>query len=125
MKAPIRVTITGAAGQIGYSMLFRIASGEMLGPTQPIILQLLDIPQAQGALRGVAMELEDCAFPLLADVVASSDMNKVFDGTSWALLVGAAPRKPGMERKDLLGVNGKIFKPMGRVLMELAEGEME
>ncbi len=115
-KAPIRVTVTGAAGQIGYSLLFRIASGEMLGKDQPVILQLLDLPQAQKAVKGVMMELEDCAFPLLADMLASDDPNVAFKDTQAALLVGARPRGPGMERKDLLTENAKIFTVQGAAI---------
>jgi malate dehydrogenase len=115
-KAPVRVAVTGAAGQIGYSLLFRIASGEMLGKDQPVILQLLEIPQAQNALRGVVMELEDCAFPLLAGVVATDDPNVAFRDADYALLVGARPRTKGMERKDLLEANGAIFTVQGKAL---------
>ena len=120
MKAPIRVTITGAAGQIGYNMLFRIANGDMLGKEQPIILQLLDIPTAQQALRGVAMELEDCVFPMLQQVIVTDDPRVAFRDTEVALLVGARPRGKGMERKDLLEANGAIFSEQGRILNELA-----
>ena len=109
MKAPVRVAVTGAAGQIGYSLLFRIASGEMLGPDQPVILQLLEITPALNALKGVVMELDDCAFPLLAGVVQSDDANVAFKDVDIALLVGARPRSKGMERKDLLEANGAIF----------------
>lgn len=112
-KAPVRVAVTGAAGQIGYSLLFRIASGEMLGKDQPVILQLLDLPQAQKAVKGVIMELEDCAFPLLAGVSATDDPNVAFKDARIALLVGARPRGPGMERKDLLTENAKIFTVQG------------
>jgi malate dehydrogenase len=115
-KAPVRVAVTGAAGQIGYSLLFRIASGEMLGKDQPVILQLLEVPQAQNALRGVVMEIEDCAFPLLAGVVATDDPNLAFRDADYALLVGARPRTKGMERKDLLEANGAIFTVQGRAL---------
>ena len=115
-KTPVRVTVTGAAGQIGYSLLFRIASGEMLGKDQPVILQLLDLPQAQKAVQGVIMELEDCAFPLLAGVVATDDPNVAFKDTQIALLVGARPRGPGMERKDLLTENAKIFTVQGAAI---------
>jgi malate dehydrogenase len=115
-KKPVHVAVTGAAGQIGYAILFRIASGQMLGPDQPVVLRLLEIEPALKALDGVAMELDDCAFPLLADVVATSDARKAFEGVSWALLVGAFPRKEGMERRDLLETNGKIFKPQGQAL---------
>src|SRR5450432_3101152 len=101
-KTPKHVTVTGAAGQIGYALLFRIASGQLLGPDQPVVLRLLDVEPAMKALNGVVMELDDCAFPLLADVVATSDLKTAFTSTSWALLVGAMPRKQGMERHDLL-----------------------
>ncbi len=111
MKDPVRVAVTGAAGQIGYALLFRIASGQMLGDDQPVILQLLEIPQAFGALEGVCMELHDCAFPLLADVVGTDDAGRAFEGANFALLVGAMPRKEGMERADLLSANGAIFTP--------------
>lgn len=120
MKAPIRVAITGAAGQIGYYMLFRIASGEMLGREQPIILQLLDIPQAQQMLRGVAMELEDCVFPMLQQVITTDDQRVAFRDAEVAMLVGARPRGKGMERKDLLQANGAIFSEQGRILNEVA-----
>ncbi|MEX0698332.1 MAG: malate dehydrogenase [Acidimicrobiia bacterium] len=113
---PKRVTVTGAAGQIGYSLVFRIASGEMLGPDQPVILQLLEIPQALKSLEGVAMELEDCAFPLLAGIVPTVDAEEAFAETDFALLVGAMPRKAGMERSDLLSANGAIFTAQGRAL---------
>ena len=122
-KAPIRVTVTGAAGQIGYSLLFRIASGEMLGKDQPVILQLLDLPQAQKAVKGVMMELEDCAFPLLADMIASDDPNVAFKDTQAALLVGARPRGPGMERKDLLTENAKIFTVQGAAIGQHAAAD--
>jgi malate dehydrogenase len=114
--APLRVAVTGAAGQIGYSLLFRIASGAMLGPDQPVILQMLEITPALDALRGVAMELEDCAFPLLEDMVQTDDAEAAFSDVDVALLVGAMPRKAGMERSDLLSANGGIFKPQGEVL---------
>lgn len=120
-KSPIRVSVTGAAGQIGYSLLFRIASGEMLGKDQPVILQLLDLPQAQKALAGVIMELEDCAFPLLAGVIASDDPAVAFKDTQAALLVGARPRGPGMERKDLLAENAKIFTVQGAAIGQHAD----
>jgi malate dehydrogenase len=113
---PIRVAVTGAAGQIGYSLLFRIASGAMFGPNQPVILHLLELPQAENALKGVVMELEDCAFPLLQGIVPAFDANTAFKGVNWALLVGSVPRKQGMERKDLLGINGKIFIGQGKAL---------
>ena len=115
-RKPLHVTVTGAAGQIGYQLLFRIASGQLLGPDQPVVLRLLEIEPAMKTLDGVVMELDDCAFPLLADVVATSDLATAFDGTSWALLVGALPRKQGMERRDLLSSNGGIFKPQGRAI---------
>jgi malate dehydrogenase len=126
MNAPIRVAITGAAGQIGYSLLFRIASGSMFGPTQPVILHLIDIPdeKAMKALGGVVMELEDCAFPLLKGVVATSDLNEGFKGVNWALLVGARPRGPGMERKDLLSANGKIFTGQGQAIQKNAASDI-
>ncbi len=123
-KTPLHVTITGAAGQIGYSLLFRVASGAMLGVDQPIVLRLLEIEPAMGALEGVVMELDDCAFPLLADVVATSDLKTAFDGTSWALLVGSVPRKAGMERNDLLNINGGIFGPQGRAINENAAADV-
>ena len=115
-KSPIRVAVTGAAGQIGYALLFRIASGEMLGKDQPVALQLLEITPALGALEGVAMELEDCAFPLLTEVVRTDDPDVAFGDAGVALLVGAMPRKAGMERSDLLSANGGIFKPQGEAL---------
>jgi malate dehydrogenase len=111
MTTPVHVTVTGAAGQIGYSLLFRIASGQLLGPDTPIVLRLLEIEPAMKALQGVVMELDDCAFPLLADIEATSELDHAFTNTSWALLVGSIPRKAGMERGDLLNVNGGIFKP--------------
>lgn len=120
MKAPIRITVTGAAGQIGYSLLFRIANGDMLGHEQPIILQLLDIPQSQQMLRGVAMELEDCVFPMLQQVIITDDPRVAFRDTEVALLVGARPRSKGMERKDLIQANGPIFVEQGRVLNDVA-----
>ena len=119
-KAPVSVTVTGAAGQIGYSLLFRIASGQLLGPDQPVSLRLLEIEPAMGALQGVAMELDDCAFPLLSSMELTSDLKTAFDGTSWALLVGSIPRKAGMERGDLLKINGGIFKPQGRAINDNA-----
>ena len=127
MKKPMRVAVTGAAGQIGYSLLFRIASGEMLGKDQPVILQLLEIPdeKAQKALSGVMMELDDCAFPLLHSMVAASDPNVAFKDVDVALLVGARPRGPGMERKDLLEANGKIFGPQGKALSDHASRDVK
>ena len=121
-KKPVRVAVTGAAGQIGYALLFRIASGEMLGKDQPVILQLLEIPdeKAQKALKGVMMELEDCAFPLLAGMEAHGDANNAFKDTDYALLVGARPRGPGMERKDLLSANAAIFTAQGKALDKAA-----
>jgi malate dehydrogenase len=120
MKQPVRVTVTGAAGQIGYALLFRIASGAMLGNDQPVILQLLDITPAMDALEGVKMELEDCAFPLLADIVCTDDPGTGFKDTDYALLVGARPRGPGMERKDLLEANAAIFSVQGKAINERA-----
>ena len=114
--SPVRVTVTGAAGQIGYSLLFRIASGAMLGADVPVILQLLEVTPALGALGGVKMELDDCAFPNLVDVVMTDDPNIAFGDTDIALLVGAMPRKEGMERSDLLSANGGIFKPQGAAI---------
>lgn len=111
-----RVAVTGAGGQIAYSLLFRIAAGDLYGPTQPVALHLLEIPEAQGALKGVVMELEDCAFPLLKEIKMGADPTQVFEGVNCALLVGAKPRGPGMERKDLLGENGKIFVEQGKAL---------
>ena len=125
-KAPIRVAITGAAGQIGYSLLFRIASGAMFGPEQPVILHLIEIPdeKAMAALGGVVMELDDCAFPLLKGMVPTSSLDEGFRGVNWALLVGAVPRKQGMERKDLLGINGKIFTGQGQAIAKNAAGDV-
>jgi len=120
MKKPVRVAVTGAAGQIGYSLLFRIASGEMLGKDQPVILQLLEITPALNALNGVVMELEDCAFPLLTDIVQSDDPKIAFKDVDIALLVGARPRSKGMERKDLIEANGAIFTVQGQALNEVA-----
>ncbi len=114
--SPIRVAVTGAAGQIGYSLLFRIASGAMFGPNQPVILHLIEIEPALPALGGVVMELDDCAFPLLKGVVPTSSLDEGFKGVNWALLVGSIPRKAGMERKDLLGINGKIFIGQGQAI---------
>ncbi|WP_306581702.1 malate dehydrogenase [Dokdonella sp.] len=121
MKAPVRVAVTGAAGQIGYALLFRIAAGDMLGPDQPVILHLLEITPALPALQGVVMELNDCAFPTLAGVVATDDANVAFKDVDYALLVGARPRGPGMERKDLLEANGAIFAPQGKALNDHAK----
>ena len=125
MTTPVRVAVTGAAGQIGYSLLFRIASGSMLGPDTPVILQLLEITPALGALGGVKMELDDCAFPLLADVVCTDDANVAFGDADVALLVGAMPRKAGMERSDLLSANGGIFKPQGEALGKSAKKDVK
>ena len=125
MKDPVRVAVTGAAGQIGYALLFRIASGRMLGPDQPVILQLLEIPPALGALEGVRMELDDCAFPLLADVVCTDEPTRAFEGVNYSLLVGAMPRKEGMERADLLEANGKIFTVQGKALSDAAADDVK
>lgn len=116
MSNPIRVAVTGAAGQIGYSLLFRIASGAMFGPDQKVALNLIEIEPGMKALEGVVMELDDCAFPLLTDIVATSDLNTGFTDVNWALLVGSVPRKQGMERKDLLSINGKIFTGQGKAI---------
>jgi malate dehydrogenase len=116
MKSPIRVAVTGAAGQIGYSLLFRIASGSMFGADQPVILHLIEVEPALPALGGVVMELQDCAFPLLKGVVPTSSLDEGFSGVNWALLVGSVPRKAGMERKDLLGINGRIFTGQGQAI---------
>jgi malate dehydrogenase len=116
MKTPVRVAVTGAAGQIGYSLLFRIASGAMFGPDQPVALNLIEIEPAMGALQGVCMELDDCAFPLLKEIVPTCDLNEGFKDVNWALLVGSVPRKAGMERADLLGINGKIFVGQGKAI---------
>ncbi|MGQ9511033.1 MAG: malate dehydrogenase [Thermaceae bacterium] len=121
MKSPVRIAITGAAGQIGYSLVFRIAAGEMLGKDQPVILHLLEIPQALSALEGVVMELEDCAFPLLRGILATDDPYQAFGDVDYALLVGAMPRKAGMERRDLLSANARIFAEQGRALGEAAK----
>jgi malate dehydrogenase len=124
MTTPVHVTITGAAGQIGYQLLFRIASGQLLGPEAPIVLRLLEIEPAMKALEGVVMELDDCAYPLLADVESTSDLGHAFTNTSWALLVGSVPRKAGMERSDLLSVNGGIFKPQGQAIAANAASDV-
>jgi len=116
VKTPVRIAVTGCAGQIGYALLFRIAAGDMLGPDQPVILQMIEVPQALKALEGVVMELRDCAFPLLADIVATDDVNVGFKNADYAILVGARPRGPGMERKDLLEANGAIFTVQGKAL---------
>jgi malate dehydrogenase len=120
----VQVTVTGAAGQIGYALLFRIASGQMLGPDQPIVLRMLEIEPAMKALEGVAMELDDCAFPLLHSMVLTSKTEEAFDGASWALLVGSVPRKAGMERGDLLAVNGGIFGPQGKAIAKRAANDV-
>src|SRR4026209_770488 len=124
MKTPIKVAVTGAAGQIGYALLFRIASGQMFGTDQPLALHLIEIPNALGALDGVMMELHDCAFPLLESVVPTADLNEGFRDINWALLVGSVPRKAGMERKDLLGINGKIFIGQGRAIEKNAASDV-
>ncbi|HEX7166297.1 MAG TPA: malate dehydrogenase [Acidimicrobiales bacterium] len=123
-RKPVHVTVTGAAGNIGYALLFRIASGQLLGPDQPVVLRLLEIEPAMKAVEGVVMELEDCAFPLVSDIVTTSDLKTAFDGTSWALLVGSVPRKAGMERGDLLNINGGIFKPQGQAINEHAADDV-
>ena len=123
-RAPVQVTVTGAAGNIGYALLFRLASGELFGPEQPVVLRLLEIEPAMKALEGVVMELDDSAFPLLTDVVATSDLKAAFDGSSYVFLVGSIPRKAGMERKDLLGVNGGIFKPQGEAIAAHAASDV-
>lgn len=125
MKSPVRVAITGAAGQIGYQLCFRIAAGDMLGPDQPVILQMLEITPVLGSLQGVEMELQDAAFPLLAGTVASDDAETAFKDADYALLVGARPRGPGMERKDLLAANGKIFGPQGRAMNAVAQRKIK
>jgi len=124
MTSPIKVAVTGAAGQIGYSLVFRIASGEMFGKDQPIALHLIEIPNALGALDGVVMELHDCAFPLLQSIVPTADLDEGFRDVSWALLVGSVPRKAGMERKDLLGINGKIFTGQGQAIARSAASDI-
>ena len=124
MKSPVKIAVTGAAGQIGYSLLFRIASGSMLGPDQPIELSLIEIPPVLPALEGVVMELDDCAFPLLTRIVATADLDEGFRGVNWALLVGSVPRKQGMERKDLLGINGKIFTGQGQAIARNAASDV-
>ncbi|SCX21143.1 malate dehydrogenase (NAD) [Nitrosomonas eutropha] len=121
MLSPVRITVTGAAGQISYSLLFRIAAGDMLGSNQPVILQLLDIPESRKILDGVVMELQDCAFPLLAGIITTHDPMVAFDQTDIAILVGARPRSKGMERKDLLQTNGEIFRNQGKILNQVAK----
>lgn len=124
MTSPIKIAVTGAAGQIGYSLLFRIASGAMFGPDQPIALHLIEIPAALGALEGVVMELHDCAFPLLKSITPTADLDEGFRGVNWALLVGSIPRKAGMERGDLLGINGKIFIGQGQAIEKNAAADV-
>jgi malate dehydrogenase len=124
MKSPIKVTVTGAAGQIGYALLFRIASGEMFGIDQPVALHLIEIPAALSALEGVVMELHDCAFPLVESIVPTADLDEGFRDINWALLVGSVPRKAGMERKDLLGINGKIFIGQGQAIERNANADV-
>jgi malate dehydrogenase len=123
-KTPVHVTVTGAAGQIGYSLVFRIGSGQLLGPDQPVVLRLLEIEPAMKGLEGVAMELDDCAFPLLADIILTSKAEKAFEGASWVLLVGSVPRKAGMERGDLLSINGGIFAPQGKAIAAKAAADV-
>ena len=120
MKAPVTVTITGAAGQLGYALVFRVASGQMLGPDQPMVLKLLEIPPAMGALNGVIMEIDDCAFPLVKDIVPTDDPNTAFEGADYALLVGSRPRGPGMERSELMEANAAIFSVQGKALNDHA-----
>src|SRR6201998_4059204 len=124
MKSPIKVAVTGAAGQIGYALLFRIAAGEMFGADQPVALHLIEIPAALNALEGVVMELHDCAFPLLQSIVPTVDLDEGFRDINWALLVGSVPRKAGMERKDLLGINGKIFVGQGKAIEKNANADV-
>lgn len=123
-KTPIRVAVTGAAGQIGYALLFRIASGQMFGPNQPVALNLIEIEPGMKALEGVVMELQDCAFPLVTDIVQTSDLDVGFKNVNWALLVGSVPRKQGMERADLLGINGKIFVGQGKAIARNAASDV-
>src|SRR3954452_6598798 len=124
MKTSIKVAVTGAAGHIGYALLFRIASGQMFGPDQPLRLSLIEIPAVLGALEGVVMELEDCAFPLLESVTPTADLDEGFRDVDWALLVGSVPRNAGMERKDLLGINGKIFIGQGQAIQKNAASDV-
>src|SRR5436189_1380946 len=124
MKTPIQVGVTGAAGHIGYALVFRIASGQMFGPDQPLLLHLIEIPAALGALNGVVMELDDCAFPLLQSVIPTADLDEGFRDINWALLVGSVPRKAGMERKGLLGINGKIFVGQGQAIEKNAAADV-
>lgn len=123
-RRPVHITVSGAAGQVGYALVFRIASGQLLGPDTPIVLRMLDIEPALPAMEGVAMELDDCAFPLLSDIVLTADAEEAFDGASWALLVGAMPRKEGMERGELLAANGGIFAPQGRAIAARAASDI-
>src|SRR5205823_9772647 len=123
-RSPLRVAVTGAAGQVGYSLLFRIASGAVFGPEQPVVLHLIEIEPALSALQGVIMELDDCAFPLLKGVVPTANLDEGFRGVNWALLVGSVPRKQGMERKDLLGINGKIFISQGQAIQNNAASDV-
>jgi len=123
MKSPLRIAVTGAAGQIGYALLFRIASGAVFGPDQPVILHMIEIPPAMPALEGVVMELQDCAFPLVHGMVPTTDLNEGFREVNWSLLVGSVPRKAGMERKDLLGINGKIFTGQGQAIARNAASD--
>src|SRR6202453_852048 len=125
MTTPVNVTVTGAAGQIGYSLLFRIGSGQLFGPDTPVALRLLEIDPAMKSLHGVVMELDDCAFPLLTSIEATSNLNHAFDGTNWALLVVSIPRKTGMERGDPLGINGGIFQPQGRSFVDHAANDVQ
>src|SRR5437762_6543284 len=124
MKSPIKIAVTGAAGHIGYALVFRIASGEMFGQDQPVSLQLVEIPSALSTLEGVVMELHDCAFPLLRSIVPTADLDEGFRDINWALLVGSVPRKAGMERKDLLGINGKIFIGQGQAIQKNAAADV-
>src|SRR6185312_7022844 len=124
MKTPMKVAVTGAAGHIGYALLFRIASGQMFGSDQPLRLHLIEIPAALGALEGVVMDLDDCAFPLLESVIPTADLDEGFRDVNWALLVGSVPRKAGMERKDLLGINGKIFIGQGQAIQKNAASDV-
>jgi malate dehydrogenase len=124
MKSPIKIAVTGAAGQIGYALVFRIASGEMFGPDQPLVLHLIEIPSVLSALDGVVMELQDCAFPLLQAIVPTADLDEGFRDINWALLVGSVPRKAGMERKELLGINGKIFIGQGQAIEKNAAADV-
>src|SRR3954468_5539057 len=119
-NAPLPIAVTGAAGAIGYSILFRIAAGEVFGPDQPVIIHLVDIEPAMNILQGVVMELDDCAFPLLRGIVPTANLDEGFRGVNWALLIGSVPRKPGIERKDVLGINGKIFPGQGQAIQKNA-----